>query len=262
MGILLVVVTGLAYLGTAILSVAQLYDMKQAKWANFLAWLGFAAQTVWLVWHLDTGAVTLTDWVAFFVWVTVGLYLTLAGRLGLRPVGAFLFPITFLMWLGGQFVPSGRAPAHQGLFPLLHLLLGALGDASFLLAAVFGIMYLEKERELKQKDVHLFYYQLPALDAMDSWMARFLAVGWAFDTVALAAAALTGYDSGLVWSTIPWASLVMWVLYGALLGGRCFGSLRGIRLAQGTMLGFVGVLIVLFGINLIMLGARPTLPAL
>ena len=264
----LLVLTLTGYLGTAILSVAQLYDMKRAKWAKGLAWLGFLAETVWLILQAGRGPVTLSQWVAFFVWMAVGLYLTLSQRLGLMPMGAFLLPTTFAIWALGMAVSNGARvdnAAHSGFWVPAHWFLSALADVCFLLTAVFAIMYIEKERELKSKEVELFYYRLPALDALDGWMARLLAAGWAIDTLALVTASLALHSilhSGPVWSVPPWGSLVMWVIYGLLLSARWVGRWRGHRLARGCMLAFLGVLIVVFGINLTSLGGRHLVPAL
>lgn len=260
-------ITLMGYLGAAILSVAQLYDVKQAKWAGLLGWTGFLAQTGQLTLSARAAhtfpVVTLHDWVAFFVWLAVGLYLLFGRRMGLTPVSAFLLPTAFVIWLGGQAV-SGRvlvAPSHTAYGPwlVMHLVLTAFGDASFLLAAVFGIMYIEKERELKKKRIRLFYYQLPALEDMDSWTGRFILVGWLVYTMALIFGAVATHAVGKpFWTGQELGALGIWALYGALASARRVLHWNGHRIATLSMIAFMAVVVNVFGIGLILSGPYHT----
>ncbi len=261
MGALFIALTLVGYLGSAILAVAQLYDLKQAKWAELMAWLGFAAQSVWLVqrgWSIgNIPAGTLYDWIAFVVWIAVGLYLVLARRLGMTPVAAFLFPVVFALWAASQAL-SHRVTAElmPGAGPWLsvHLLLTTLAHVAFLMAAVFGIMYMEKERELRTKQVRLFYYQLPALDAMDTLTGRLIVAGWVLLTLALGAGSLGGHAlTGTYWVWTPkvTVSLLIWGLYGFLVLTRVIGRWQGHRVAILSMVGFLAVVVNLFGVSLI-----------
>lgn len=245
---------GFGYLGAAILSVAQLYDMNRALWAGAWAWAGFLAETLWLIGRV-TGLVapdhlTVTDYIAVFVWVVVGVYLTMARRLGLTALGAFLFPIVFLLWLAG-LLTSGWFVVFTSLGWMgINLGLAAVAVVTFLLMAVFGIMYIEKERELAEKQIRLFYYQLPALDDMDWWMARLSVWGWSWFTLTLIVGRFaTGGAGGFGLS--PIASFAVWVIYALLLAGRLFWHWRGHRAAVGSMLAFVGVLVDLFAVGAI-----------
>ena len=263
MGALFVALTLVGYLGAAILFVAQLYDLKQAKWALLLGWVGFVSQSLWLIQRgialAQFPAATLYDWVAFFVWVAVGLFLAFGRRLGMRPVGAFLFPVVFVVWLMSQGVSGNDAPGRHpmGVLLVLHVVVAALGDVSFLLASVFGIMYIEKERELKNKRVRLFYYQLPALGDMDAWSGRFVAAGWGLFTATLVTGALWGHATGSaywMWNAKQIWSFMTWAIYGALFVARYVGKWHGHRLATWSMIAFLVVLVNVFGVNLLFPG--------
>lgn len=242
----------MGYLGAAILSVAGLYRVKQARWARSLGWLGFGAETIWIFLRgVQTHAfpmATLAGWVAVFVWVAVGLYLGFARSLNMGPVGAFLFPVVFVVWLASQVVGAPRTVAIPDGWVLGHVLTAALSGVSFLLAAVFGIMYIEKERELRSKRVHLFYYQLPPLEDMDLWLTRFLGWGWALYTAALVFGALALGGSSLVTVKAVW-SVAVWALYGVLCVARARWHWHGHRLATWSMVAFVAVLVNVFAVN-------------
>lgn len=259
MGAYLVALTDLAFLGAAILSVAQLYDMKQATWANILAWVGFVSQTAWLLGRLSgviaTGPLRSNDWVDFLLWLAVGLYLVLSRRLNLKPAGAFIFPIVFVIWVLAAWLPKPLLAAPRlTAWLALHGLVSGMAAAAFLLLAVFGIMYIEKERELAQKRVRLFYYQLPALDDMDAWMARLLGFAWPWLTAAIVIGRVTTPGGHALWPVDVWASVVLWAIYGFIFAGRFFLKWRGHRTAVGVMLAFLAVMIDIFGVNLAAIG--------
>nr|WP_243239757.1 cytochrome c biogenesis protein CcsA [Sulfobacillus harzensis] len=258
---MLVALISLGYVSAAVLFVAQLYNLKQTRRAMAAGWIGFGAESLWLVWiAIRTRAfpaTTMETWVAFFIWLAVGLYLLFSQRFRLRPVGAFLFPVTALVWLASQLVLAPSHPRAASGWLVVHIVSAALSDAAFLLACVFGIMYIEKERELQSKRVRLFYYQLPPLEDMDVWLGRFLVAGWLLFTLTLISGALWAFTShtGLVMglATEVWA-LATWVVYGFLLVARIGLHWRGHRLAVSSMVAFLVVLGNVFGVSLLFPG--------
>lgn len=264
-GALLVALISFGYVSAAVLFVAQLYSLRQAKRARAAGWLGFAAETLWLVrmaWTTHTfPAATPVTWVAFFVWLAVGLYLAFARRLMFASVGAFLFPVVALVWLLSQLVLAPSHPEADSGWLVVHIVAAALSDAAFLMASVFGIMYIEKERELKSKRVRLFYYQLPSLEDMDGWLARFLTVGWLLFTLTLVSGALWAYTSH-TWvltgtATEIW-SLATWVVYAVLVWARVGFHWQGHRLAVWSMVAFLVVLGQVFGVSVLFPGLHHT----
>ncbi len=260
MGEWLLALTFFGYLAAAVLAVAELYASKLAKSVVFGAWVGFSAETLWLgqyLWiHLPGGSVSFLLCLAASVWVAVGFYLTVGRRRGWSMAGAFLFPIGFPVWFFAQVGISHRwggpflgAPT----WVVINGLAIAASVAFFLLLAVFAIMYTEKERELKQKHVRLFYYQLPALNAMDGWMARMLGIGWPWFTAALLLVAIARQASALARWPDAWhllGALLVWVIYGVLFCGRFIWHWPGHRAAVGSMLAFLGVLANFFAFDL------------
>ncbi|MDA8194107.1 MAG: cytochrome c biogenesis protein CcsA [Thermaerobacter sp.] len=266
MGAVLISVALLGYFAASVLYVAGLYDRQWEKWANIGMLAGFASQTAWLIgvsWTTRAfPALTLYEWVAFFVWLTVGLYVIGWRRLFPRHVGGFLFPILFVVWLLSQTLSQrvGTVPASLTAPWLgVHIVLATAGYVAFLFSAVFGIMYIEKERELKEKRARLFYYQLPPLDLMDVYGARLIMVG-----VPLLAAAMV---MGAVWAKTAWGSYWSWnakelwslitlAVYLGYLLARWFGGWRGHRAAVLAMSAFLLVLVNIFAVNLLFHGVH------
>lgn len=264
MGAIFVALTFIGYLGAAVLSVAQLYDIRQARWATMAGWIGFVFQSLWLIQRAVAlqafPVLTLHDWVAFFLWLAVSLFLTAGRILRIVQVGAFLFPIVFVLWLVSQMLPRHLADLPAALnsaWLIVHIALATMGYVAFLLSAVFGIMYLEKERELKNKRVRLFYYQLPSLGEMDAWSARLIAVGLPLLTGSLVVGALLAKSVwGVYWSGTPkdvW-SVVIWAVYGFYLVVRYGIGWRGHRVAMYSMTAFLLVVFNFLGVNLLFEG--------
>lgn len=266
MGAILVAVTFVGYLGAAVVSVMALYEVRREPTAMALAGLGFVSETVWLIQRtvvLGTfPAVTVYDWVAFFSWVTVGLFFVARRRQGMSHVGGFLFPVIFLVWLLSQWYSKTtvHVPVHlTGAWLVIHVAGATLAYAAFVMAAVFGIMYIEKERELKRKQVRLFYYQLPSLGEMDAYGARMITWGVPLLVVALGA--------GAVWAKVVWGHYWAWSLkdvwslstglvYVFYLVARWLFGWRGHRSAVLAMMAFLLVLANFFGVNLVFHGGH------
>lgn len=256
----------IGYLTAAVFYVAGLYDIRWERWATTGAVAGWWAQTAWLIVNgvatRTFPAVTLYDWVAFFVWLTAGFYLWGGRRIFPRHVGGFLFPILFLLWLVSQTLAQREAPVPgvgRDAWLALHITLATASYGAFLLSAVFGIMYIEKERELKEKRVRVFYYQLPPLDLMDTYGARLITLGVpllmaAMSLGAIGAKGLWGY----YWSWTPketW-SFFTWLIYVLYLLLRWMAGWRGHRAAVFSMAAFLLVVVNFFGINLLFHGVH------
>ena len=183
MGALLVALTFLGYFSSSVFYVAVLYNDRWQKWGLVATVLGFMAQTGWLAQKANQLGTwpdgTLYDWTATYVWVAVLVFGFLQFVRPTLPVGGFLMPIATLIWLGSQALSRHLIiPSYvNGLLFAIHVVAGILAYVAFLFAAVFSIMYTEKERELRRKQVRLFYYQLPSLDVMDVVSARLIYLG-------------------------------------------------------------------------------------
>jgi ABC-type uncharacterized transport system permease subunit len=120
------------------------------------------------------------------------------------------------------------------------------GSAVALFAIAFGvaIMYLLQEREVKGKHFGALFSRLPSLDALDRLNQRLVRAGFVVYTVALIAGTMTAnaiWKSAWSWDPQQVISVVVWVLYGAMVQLRHSGW-HGRRYAVMTLVGFAIVM--------------------
>lgn len=250
-----IAVTLLGYLSASIFYVASFYDKFWADWARKSLLTGWLGQSVFFgvnVFgaHQFPGNYRI-DWNMLFVWVSITVYLgwryvsTVGDKL-IGHVGGFLVPTVFGIWLisqafvqGSPYVPSADHP-----WQMASLLISIGSDVAFLFANVFGIMYIEKERELKNKNARLFYYRLPALEKMDRLGSRMIYLG----TLLLVGSIGLGFMHSSS-RTIPdiglWSFLILgiYIMYMILRGM----GWRGHRLAFYEMTAFLVVVLNFWG---------------
>ena len=175
------------------------------------------------------------------------------------PMLAFVYSTVSVLWLLSQLlshraliVPAFISPLAVGVWSS-----ASVSAVCFLLALVFGIMYLEKERELRHKRARLFYYQLPALGELDRWAGRFVGLGWLLYTpVWLALLFLTHGVSQALWCTRARqvGATLIWLVYGLAAMMRVLGRGDGHGMARGAMWAFLSVLLNAWGIDSICVG--------
>ena len=121
-------------------------------------------------------------------------------------------------------------------------------------------MYLLQERQLKAQAARAVYYRLPALETLDRLTLPHAHPGL---PVPHRRAVL-----GVLWAGAAWGSLlafdplalfsvVMWLVYAAILLGRVVGRWHGRRAAYFAIAGFC-VLLLTLGAGVLLQGARAT----
>lgn len=241
------------YLVAAVLAVCGLYRPRRMRWAMGLAlggWIAEALEGVLAaVRTRQLPVATMSQWMALLVWIIVAVALFSgcwqSGRL--RSLAGFLLPIASAFALADLALSqTGQAGRPVSGWVLVHITLATMAVLSLLLAAVFGLMYTEKERELRRKSLEVFYYHLPGLNEMDEWSARLAAIGLTLWIFALAAGGLAA-DSlakriGLSNLSVLWASFTT-VMYGVYFVLRGFFGWRGRPAAILIMALFLMVLV-------------------
>jgi ABC-type uncharacterized transport system permease subunit len=201
--------------------------------------------------HLPTADIHQALAVMSLLVVLVFLITTLT-RKRLRVLGAFITPVTLLLFLGAAFRRGvGPVPENvrSALLPV-HVGVNVLGLAAFALAFAAAIAYLIQERQLRKKNLGGLFQRLPALDVLDSFGLRSVLIGFPLLTI--------GVVTGTIWavklrpdapaiSFMQAVGVLAWLLFAGVLLLRVAAGWRGRRAAIGTMLGFLCTVLVLIG---------------
>lgn len=175
-----------------------------------------------------------------------------------RQVSAFILlvisaAVGFLLW----YMTSRDAHEIQPLVPALqswwmkiHVPANFIGYGTFALAAMVGVAYLLKSREVLAD-------RLPSLEVLDDIMYKAIAVGFAFFTIATILGALWAAEAwGGYWSWDPketWA-LIVWLNYAAWLHMRLMKGLRGQVAAWWAIGGLLVTSFAFLGVNMFLSG--------
>ena len=236
------------------------------RWSNDPATLlgaGAALQSVeFATGAIQTGNLPVTDFaqsLSFLAWLTAIAGLIVIVRFKMPMVGTFVAPIVFIVLGAAVLTMRGQSmtvPATlRSVWLPIHVTLAFLGYALFVLAASVSLVYLVYERRLKAKRLSLDDAgSAPSLEKLDR--VNYHLLGWGFLMLTLAIA------SGAIWADTIWGhfwswepqeswSLVIWLLYAALLESRLTIGWRGRRAAALTIILFSVVVGSFLGVNLV-----------
>jgi len=210
----------------------------------------------------QTGNLPVIDFaqsLSFLAWLTALVGLIVIVRFRMQVVGTFVAPIVFIV-LGAATLTmrDGRLPVPVTLRSAwlpIHVTLAFLGYALFVLAAGVSLVYLVYERRLKAKRLSLNDGgAAPSLEKLDR--VNYHLLGWGFLMLTLAIL------SGAIWADTIWGhfwswepqeswSLVIWLLYAALLESRLTIGWRGRRAAALTIILFSVLVGSFLGVSLV-----------
>jgi ABC-type uncharacterized transport system permease subunit len=185
-------------------------------------------------------------------WLIAVGYLASMRKHRLTVLGAFITPVTLLLFLGAGLsgsVPPVPEGVRSALLPL-HLMVTVLGMAAFALAFATAVAYVIQEQLLRRKHVIGVFQRLPALDVLDSLGLRLVTIGFPLFTLGVITGSLFVAElrrSAFSLSAGQGFALLAWVFFGSVLLARAAAGWRGRRAAIGTMLGFVTALAAILG---------------
>jgi ABC-type uncharacterized transport system permease subunit len=195
----------------------------------------------------------------FALWTIVAIYLVVGLWSRLRFLGAFASPVLFMMGVFG-LMPGldgvrGQQAGVSGVMTSIHAALMALAYGSFGLSSVAAAMYLTQERNLKFHKLQAVFSLMPPIQRLETAVGRLMLSGFGLLTVGLVIGALGVFqlrdphlvrgDPKIVWS------MVVWVLYFALILMRWRYSQGGRKFALGAIGSFVFVMLTFWGSNLL-----------
>jgi ABC-type uncharacterized transport system permease subunit len=182
--------------------------------------------------------------------ISVGYLGAMARKARLVVLGAFIAPVSLLLFLGaglGRGVSHVPAEVRSALLPV-HVGVNVLGIVAFALATATSIAYLVQERALRRKQLGGLFRRLPPLDQLDRLGLRLVTVGFPLLTVGIVSGALFAVRTGeQPLDAARVFALVAWLCFAAVLILRVSAGWRGRRAAIGTMVGFACAVLVLLG---------------
>ncbi len=194
--------------------------------------------------------------VSSYAFMTVAALLLITRRFsGLRVVGVVVMPISFLLLGGAMLAPKAGLEITSQLaswWLTVHVAFAKLSYGAFVAAMALGLVYLYSDR-LKGRLAQLAE-RFPSAEALEEMTFRFVAVGFIFLGIMIAAGAIWANEAwGRYWAWDPietW-SLISWLVYAAVLHARLTLGWRGRRFAWATVAALPIVLFALIGVPLV-----------
>ncbi|MDQ0188289.1 cytochrome c biogenesis protein CcsA [Alicyclobacillus cycloheptanicus] len=166
-------------------------------------------------------------------------------------IGLALFFVNVLGYALVAFDTFGRQgkflfPKHQLDLLVLHVSLAVISYVCFAFAFVYSFMYLIQDRVLRAKRWNQLYFRLPALERLDTFAFRSVALGVPVLLVAMVLGVIWGklvLNRWILMDPKPLATLIVWLMYAVYLGFRIRSGWGGRQLAWYNMFCALAVLL-------------------
>ncbi len=217
-----------------------------------------------------------------FIWAMTVLFLILERRYRVRVTGFFVMVIALLAMVSasqlpyryksvGQLNPALQSKWHwmkDLLRPLglenyaigwldFHVFTTFISYGGFAIAFGLSIMYLMKKRSESRPSSNVLLERLPDSETLDELSYLTIAWGFPFLAVGIVTGAMwADYAWGTYWSWDPketW-SLITWLIYAVYLHARVTRGWRGKRAAYISIIGFLAVIFLYWGVSFILPG--------
>ncbi|MFZ4857062.1 MAG: c-type cytochrome biogenesis protein CcsB [Desulfuromonadaceae bacterium] len=228
-------------------------------WAGRILMVGFSAHllsTIHLAVNMKYLPLTnMQESLSFFSLAVVGGFIFFERRYKVTTLGSFVVPVALLLLTASSTLHEQARqlpPILQSNWFWFHALLAFASYACFTIAAGVAVMYLIQRYFLKTKHFGALFQKLPSLETMDEISYRCLSVGWPLLTVAIISGSIwsdQAMGSYWIWDRKQTWSLIIWLIYAALLHGRITIGWRGKRAAILSIIGFIVVLFTFFGMK-------------
>ena len=190
---------------------------------------------------------------SFLAWVIVVIFFLTEWKYKIKDLGTFVIPVVFLILFYSAFQSREVLLIDDSstMFWLtMHRTLSIIGYAAFAIAFGGALMYLIQENQVKSKKLGVMYFRMPSLEVLDDLNYKVIAIGFPLFTL--------GFMTGSIWnvkmneSFFSWDILrtlplvIVWLIYFGIFFGRILAGWRGKKAAQGSILGFVTVVLTYF----------------
>lgn len=218
---------------------------KSVAWASGVLGAAIAAHSGFVIFdYAVAGHAPMVDINETFALLSLLIslgYLASMRKHKLTVLGAFITPVTLLLFLGAGLrrrVPAVPESVRSALLPL-HVGVNVLGIVAFALAFAAAVGYVIQEQLLRKKQVIGVFQRLPALDVLDSLGLKLVTIGFPLFTLGLVTGSVWAAQGGWSLSAGQGFALLAWVFFGSVLLARAAAGWRGRRAAIGTMIGFL-----------------------
>jgi ABC-type uncharacterized transport system permease subunit len=193
----------------------------------------------------------------FVAWALVAAYLVVGLLPRLRFLGAFASPVLFAI---GVFAlmpaldpPRGSQPEFSGALTSLHAAMILLAYGAFGLGAAAAGMFLTQQHDLKFHKLRAVLSLMPPIQRLETISSRLVLAGLVLFTIGLGAGGCLPQPEGVSYwqdSKVVW-SILMWLVYLALLVWRRVFPQSSRRFATGVIGAFAFLLLTFWGTNLL-----------
>lgn len=187
--------------------------------------------------------------VSFAAWVIALLYLLAALSKPVESLGMVLLPLAAITLVLEHFFPGVRLMPPEAHWQLrAHVILSILAYSVLTMAAVQAVLLAIQDRQLRSHHPGGFIRALPPLQTMEGLMFEMITIGFILLTLALLSGFLFLEDmfaQHLVHKTL--LSILAWLLFAVLLGGRYRFGWRGRTAIRWTLAGFIVLALAYFG---------------
>jgi ABC-type uncharacterized transport system permease subunit len=189
--------------------------------------------------------------ISVVVWLTVLIHWCGAWFYSLQGLQSMAMPVAAVAVLMPVVFPSEHLIANTE-SPALeaHLLIAIVAYSLFTIAALHVALMVLLERRLHGGDLPVMLQKLPPLLTMESLLFRIIAAGFALLTLTLATGIFFSeelFGRPLRFDHKTVFSILSWIVFAALLGGRWFYGWRGRIAVRWTMTGFVMLVLAYIG---------------
>ena len=179
--------------------------------------------------------------------VTVGIFLALAGKVRIEPLGALVAPLGLVALISAQFMHRDQLVLQPPrLWLAIHITSNVVGVGLFVLSAGVGAAYLIQASRLKRKRADAGDTHMPGLLPLESLMRRLLVIG--FVPLSLGVTTGAAFANRLRFGSVDamriGLSYGVWLLAGTMIVVGPLAGWRGRKIAWGNITGALVSLLV------------------
>ncbi len=170
---------------------------------------------------------------------TVVIFLVLASRARIEPLGALVAPLGLVSLISTQFMHAGGEIQPSKAWLAVHVTSNILGVGLFVVSAGVAAAYLVQAARLKSKRADTGTQQFPGLLPLELLMRRLLLIGFVPMSLGIVtgAAFANRNDFGGVDAMRTGLAYGVWLLAGVMIFGGRIAGWRGRRIAWGNIIG-------------------------